>query len=186
MTVYIGVLGDSGTGKTTLIEQIISNLSAKGFKVGAVKHSSHDIFDLEGKDTRRFRNAGADVVVGISEEETMIVKKAANPRNIEAIEEILGSDVDVVFMEGLRAFVGKEDRILKIVIINSPDTLPRLLSDLKGRIVVVMRAAWKSKPNYKIKDLTILSVSEIDRLLHMVEGLIEKDRLMNLSSLSSK
>ena len=54
----------SGTGKTTLIEQIIPRLRAKGLQLAVIKHDGHRFdIDREGKDSWRFTRAGAEVTV---------------------------------------------------------------------------------------------------------------------------
>ena len=57
-----GIYGNSGAGKTTLIEQLVPHLSARGLKVAVVKHGAHGItVDRPGKDSDRFFKSGADV-----------------------------------------------------------------------------------------------------------------------------
>ncbi len=60
----LGFAAPSGTGKTTLMEQVITELTRDGFKVGAIKHGHHPADpDVPGKDTHRFRQAGARTVL---------------------------------------------------------------------------------------------------------------------------
>ena len=55
--------GFSGSGKTTLIEKLIPVFKRRGYRVAVIKHDAHDFeIDKEGKDTYRFREAGADRV----------------------------------------------------------------------------------------------------------------------------
>ena len=56
----ISVVGRHNSGKTTLIEKLISELVARGLDVGSVKHHSHVGFDIDipGKDSWRHRHAG--------------------------------------------------------------------------------------------------------------------------------
>lgn len=56
----VGFCGSSGVGKTTLIEQLIVELKARGQRVSVIKHA-HKTFDIDqpGKDTWRHRQAGA-------------------------------------------------------------------------------------------------------------------------------
>jgi molybdopterin-guanine dinucleotide biosynthesis protein MobB len=62
------VVGESDSGKTTLIEMLVEGLSDRG-RVGTVKHTSHHFdIDTEGTDTARHRLAGARTTYGISEE----------------------------------------------------------------------------------------------------------------------
>lgn len=60
----IGFAAPSGTGKTTLIERVITDLSSTGLRVAAIKHGHHPADpDQPGKDTYRFRQAGARSVL---------------------------------------------------------------------------------------------------------------------------
>ncbi|HEY4672596.1 MAG TPA: molybdopterin-guanine dinucleotide biosynthesis protein B [Nitrososphaerales archaeon] len=172
MTVYIGVLGDSGSGKTTLIEQVISTLSANGFKVGAVKHSSHDLFDLERKDTRRFRRAGADVVVGFSRSETIIVKERGSVANLATIHSLIQNNVDVMIIEGFRSLVLADGRILKIILAKNPENLRKFASG-PGRTIAVVsnnNARFKSLP----KGAKLVSKDETGILVQMLEAEVSK------------
>ena len=56
----IGFCGPSGVGKTTLIEQLVSELKKRGMRVSVIKHA-HKTFEIDypGKDTWRHRQAGA-------------------------------------------------------------------------------------------------------------------------------
>ncbi|MBT3201141.1 MAG: molybdopterin-guanine dinucleotide biosynthesis protein B [Phycisphaerales bacterium] len=60
----LGISGWSGSGKTTLIEQIAGDLLARGLKVAILKHYAHGLeVDRPGKDSDKFFNLGADVLV---------------------------------------------------------------------------------------------------------------------------
>ncbi|MGL5224760.1 MAG: bifunctional molybdopterin-guanine dinucleotide biosynthesis adaptor protein MobB/molybdopterin molybdotransferase MoeA [Aeromonas sp.] len=60
----LGFAAWSGTGKTTLLEQLIPLLMARGLRVGVLKHAHHD-FDIDhpGKDSYRLRKAGAQQIM---------------------------------------------------------------------------------------------------------------------------
>lgn len=61
----ISIVGRHNSGKTTLIEQLISELVARGHDVGSIKHHSHVGFDIDypGKDSYRHRAAGSSETV---------------------------------------------------------------------------------------------------------------------------
>ena len=61
----IAFVGRHNSGKTTLVEKLISTLSAQGFDIGSIKHHSHCGFDIDipGKDSYRHQAAGASETV---------------------------------------------------------------------------------------------------------------------------
>ena len=62
----LGFCGNSNSGKTFMIEQIIKKFGKK-YKINVVKHTLHGI-DVSGKDSTIFRSAGAREVVLIGDE----------------------------------------------------------------------------------------------------------------------
>jgi len=60
----LGFAAWSGTGKTTLLTQLIPLLGAEGIRVAVVKHAHHN-FDIDhpGKDSYELRHAGARQVL---------------------------------------------------------------------------------------------------------------------------
>lgn len=99
----ISFVAPSGTGKTTLVEQVISELTAGGLRVAGVKHDAHRIeLDTEGKDSWRMRKAGADtLLVGANQLAWMSDETASPP--LEALVELFFSAADVVIVEGYRS-----------------------------------------------------------------------------------
>lgn len=61
----LGFAAYSGTGKTTLLEQLIPALKQINIHIALVKHTHHEKFDIDkpGKDSYRLRKAGADQVL---------------------------------------------------------------------------------------------------------------------------
>jgi len=90
----------SGTGKTTLIEKVVAVLKAKGLRLAVIKHDAHRFeIDREGKDSWRFTQAGADVVLVSSPEKTALVAQRAY-----TLRELIASvrDVDLILVEGYK------------------------------------------------------------------------------------
>ncbi len=72
----LGVAGFSGSGKTTLIEKLLPRLRSAGLRVCVIKQSHHDFaVDVPGKDSWRFRAAGADAVLLTSPHRWMLVRE---------------------------------------------------------------------------------------------------------------
>jgi molybdopterin-guanine dinucleotide biosynthesis protein B len=108
MLPIISVVGKSKSGKTTLIEKLIPELKKRGYRVGTVKHASHDFdMDKKGKDSWRHKAAGADTVIVASRERIVMIKDE-NFVQLESIEKYF-DDVDLVITEGLKGSKRKKD-----------------------------------------------------------------------------
>ena len=97
----ITIVGKSNSGKTTLIEKLITHLTQKGYKIGSVKHA-HSGFEMdkEGKDSWRHKKAGAASTLVISEDKIAMIKddKASY---IEKMQFYL-ADNDIILAEGFK------------------------------------------------------------------------------------
>ena len=113
----IHIVGKKKSGKTTLIEKIIPELSARGYRAATVKHhhSERPIdLDWKGKDSWKHRNAGAKAVAVISRSETALFQETDEmPPLSQVIANMKG--VDLVLAEGF----GSESQ-LEIRIIDDP------------------------------------------------------------------
>ncbi|QKQ99654.1 molybdopterin-guanine dinucleotide biosynthesis protein B [Metallosphaera tengchongensis] len=56
------ILGKKDSGKTLVLEKVISALKERGLVVATVKHTHH-IINPENKDTARYMSSGSDVTV---------------------------------------------------------------------------------------------------------------------------
>ena len=59
-----GIAGYKNAGKTTLVVELVRELTARGLRVATVKHAHHE-FDIDhpGKDSYLHREAGATEVI---------------------------------------------------------------------------------------------------------------------------
>ncbi|MBI1920631.1 MAG: bifunctional molybdenum cofactor guanylyltransferase MobA/molybdopterin-guanine dinucleotide biosynthesis adaptor protein MobB [Geobacter sp.] len=99
----LSFVAKSGTGKTTLLEKVISELKGRGYRIGAIKHDAHR-FDIDhpGKDSHRLAAAGADTMLISSPEKLALVKKHAEAPPIEELLATYFGDVDIVLTEGFK------------------------------------------------------------------------------------
>ena len=60
--------GRQNSGKTTLLEKIITELTRQGLAIGTIKHHGHPDFeiDIPGKDSYRHRAAGSKATAILS------------------------------------------------------------------------------------------------------------------------
>jgi len=72
----VGFCGPSGVGKTTLVEQLVALLTARGLRVSVIKHA-HKRFDIDqpGKDSFRHRAAGAAEVLVASDQRLALLRE---------------------------------------------------------------------------------------------------------------
>ncbi|MFP3945793.1 MAG: molybdopterin-guanine dinucleotide biosynthesis protein B [Archaeoglobaceae archaeon] len=118
MSMILSVLGNSNTGKTTLITRIVPLLKEKGLQVVIVKHTVRDIdIDREEKDSWKITQSGADVVVA-SPRRMVFIKEEED--DIDAISGKYLKDYDLVITEGFNR-AGKD----RIVVLNEPEELER-------------------------------------------------------------
>ncbi len=97
--IAVAFTGPSGSGKTTLIEKI-SKILIKEYKVAIIKNDPKDkaLFDVEGKDSYKFSQTGAETVV-ISPTRTTYFSK--HSRTLKEIIQMLG-EFDILLVEGLK------------------------------------------------------------------------------------
>lgn len=99
----VTIVGRHNSGKTTLIEQIIATLTARGLDVGSVKHHSHVGFDIDipGKDSFRHRAAGTTETIIAAPGQIALVKTV--PGEVECVDLVKQMNGhDLVVVEGYR------------------------------------------------------------------------------------
>ncbi len=110
MTRSIPILGFSaysGTGKTTLLRQVIPALKQRGLRVSVIKHAHHD-FDLDfpGKDSYELRKAGADQTVICTMTRMAMITEFTQPAEEPDLETLVASldssRADIVLVEGYK------------------------------------------------------------------------------------
>jgi molybdopterin-guanine dinucleotide biosynthesis protein MobB len=99
----VSFVAKSGTGKTTLLEKVIAELKARGYRVGAIKHDAHTFeIDYPGKDSHRLTVAGADTMLIASPDKLALVKRHPASPPIEELLDVYFGDVDIVITEGFK------------------------------------------------------------------------------------
>ena len=97
-------VGYQNSGKTTLVEKVIANLTARGLRVGSVKHHGHARFDIDapGKDSWRHARAGSRHVAIVSPDRCAEYRDTGREQDVR---ELLAhyTDVDVVIVEGYKS-----------------------------------------------------------------------------------
>jgi molybdopterin-guanine dinucleotide biosynthesis adapter protein len=103
MIPIVSIVGKSDSGKTTLIEKLVPELSRRGYRVATVKHDVHGFeVDREGKDSWRHKKAGAHTVVISSPMKVAVIRDADHDADLPEIRERYIRDVDLILTEGFK------------------------------------------------------------------------------------
>lgn len=108
----IAFVGKQNSGKTTLLVKLINTITARGVRVGTVKHHSHAgfEFDIEGKDSWRHRQAGSCFTVIAAPDQIASVQKLDEAVAVP-LEQIIqnmtaaaaqNTPLDIILVEGYR------------------------------------------------------------------------------------
>lgn len=101
MLKLVGVIGGKHSGKTTIIEHLVTELKSRGYTVGVIKEMVRiNTLDTPAKETGRYRSAGAETVVAVPRDETVFFIS----RRLK-ISEVLPrlEGLDYVFLEGFES-----------------------------------------------------------------------------------
>ena len=159
----IAAVGKSGSGKTTTLEYLVSNLASEGYRIGAVKHIFHKGFkmDKEGTNTWRYAKAGSKVIAAVSTEEIVVIRKAETELNdLEQVIGLLGNEqLDIIVVEGFRSIIEKRNDVLKIVTAKDADSLKKALEGTVQPIIAIAGFIAKQKPKIKL-EIPIINIPE--------------------------
>jgi molybdopterin-guanine dinucleotide biosynthesis protein B len=98
----LSIVGKSDVGKTTLLEKLVRELKARGYRVATVKHDAHSFeIDQPGKDTWRHAQAGSDHVVIASPNRIAHIQRLERELTLAEIVAAI-TDADIVLTEGYK------------------------------------------------------------------------------------
>lgn len=106
MPKLLGLAAWSGTGKTTLLKELLPVLKTQGVRVGVIKHAHHQ-FDVDhpGKDSYEIRHAGADQMLICSSERWALMveeEQKSMPSLPDMLHQLNHSKLDLVLVEGFK------------------------------------------------------------------------------------
>jgi len=103
----LGFAAYSGTGKTTLLKQLIPLLKDKGVRIGMIKHAHHNFdIDTPGKDSYELRKAGAEQMLIASQKRWALMVETPDLQGDPDLDELLHrldhSKLDLILVEGFK------------------------------------------------------------------------------------
>ncbi|MFN2996330.1 molybdopterin-guanine dinucleotide biosynthesis protein MobB [Serratia plymuthica] len=145
----LGIAAYSGTGKTTLLKQLIPLLRQREIRVGLIKHTHHDMdVDTPGKDSYELRKAGADQTLVASDRRWALMTETPEqlPLDLHYLASRFDRDkVDVILVEGF-----KHEAVSKIILYR--EGIGRPLEDMLDKFVI---AVASDRPVTGVKFLDI-------------------------------
>ena len=139
MSKLLIVVGHSGSGKTTLVEKLLHTLCGRGLRVATIKHAHHKLeLDTPGKDSYRYKRAGALMSMLVTSNELQLVADAVDRREPQQLAERFMGEAELVLAEGF--------------------------SQSKGAKIEVLRRACGKPPRCTIEDGLIAMVTDMDEV----------------------
>lgn len=166
----IGFCAYSGTGKTTLLKQLIPLLQERGIRAGLIKHSHHDFdIDVPGKDSYELRKAGAQqVVIGSSYRYALIHENSERrePTLKEMLAVLNTSELDLVLVEGFR-----QESFPKIEIHRQGLGKPTRYQDDQHIVAIATDSPFEAE-----RDITTLDLNDVPAIAQYIEARFIKSR----------
>ena len=108
----VAIVGDSGSGKTLLGEQVVAALVADGLRVGFVKHAPHGFEPgRPDSDSERVLGVGADPVVVLGRNGVLQLSVASGEPVDQLSQLLTGLRGDVVLLEGFSSSAWPKVRV---------------------------------------------------------------------------
>ena len=147
----IGIVGWKNSGKTSLVERLVSEIAGRGYSISTVKHAHHRFqVDRPGTDSFRHRSAGAREVMLASSMRWALMHEDTEQAtsNLQKLLEKL-EPVDLVIVEGF-----KKERHVKIETRRSEAAGPRLANGDETILAVATDSPDQSEkiPAYDLDD----------------------------------
>jgi molybdopterin-guanine dinucleotide biosynthesis protein B len=176
--IIVALIGLKKSGKTTTAEALIREFKSRGYKVGGLKFMTLSKFtvDTEGKDTWRHKNAGADFVVSLSEDEMAFIESREGHAKLDDAMKHIPTDTDILVCEGLT-----EDRpeVIRIVVAGEVSLLDdtfKVKGINKGVLALsgIMSNDTKEHPEYPVFNCNL--PEEASQLVDLILRESEKRR----------
>ncbi|WOO49577.1 molybdopterin-guanine dinucleotide biosynthesis protein MobB [Hafnia alvei] len=103
----LGITAWSGTGKTTLLKQLIPQLRKREIRVGMIKHTHHDMdIDTPGKDSYELRKAGAEQTLVASQQRWALMTETPELPELDLYylaSRFDADKLDLILVEGFKS-----------------------------------------------------------------------------------
>ena len=157
MVPVISFIGYHNSGKTTFTTRVVEILKKKGYRVAVLKSTKHKgvIKDTEGKDSYKYKEAGADAVGIVTPEELILFQKIGKI-NLKYLSLLLFDDYDIVICEGF-----KHSDVPKFEVTRKELNQPTLAGQVENVIGVIS--------DYKVEGVKNFSIDKPEEVAEFIE-----------------
>lgn len=147
------IVGYQNSGKTTLMEQLITQATTEGFRVGSIKHHGHGGIPMieSSKDSVRHEKAGASVTAVEGEGTLRMCIHQSNWQLADILAIYETFNMDIIFIEGY-----KIEDYPKVVLLRQAED-QSLLQKVTNIVCVLY---WPTYPLNKPLDYPTFSIQE--------------------------
>lgn len=159
----IGFSAYSGTGKTTMLTQLIPLLKREGLRIAVIKHAHHD-FDLDqpGKDSYELRKSGADQTIICTYTRMARIIEFETPEEEPDLQQIAGeldpASIDLILVEGY-----KQSSFDKIELHREAMATPLLFPNDSNIIAIACDSNLNSKTA-----IPRLDINDVESVAHFI------------------
>jgi molybdopterin-guanine dinucleotide biosynthesis protein B len=168
----IDVAGLKKSGKTTVIENLVRELSSRGFKVGTIKkiHIPNFTIDQTGKDTFRHKQAGAEFVISLAPHEIAMIKSNSGTRELAQVYDLVPDDTDFLVCEELNE---KREDIIYIVTLQNIEEFEETLKQraIGKRVIAISGVVSNSISSFM--DFPVINTTLESGIKKLVELIIK-------------
>ncbi len=163
----LGFAAFSGTGKTTLLRQLIPVLKSRNLTLGVIKHAHHTFdIDIPGKDSYEIRKAGAQQTLVASNRLMALMEVRTQAQNDPDLAELLprldARQLDLILVEGFK------DAAIPKIELHRPALDTPLLYPQDSHIIAVASDQPLPLPNH----IQPLDLNEIDIIADFIDTFI--------------
>jgi molybdopterin-guanine dinucleotide biosynthesis protein B len=162
----VAFTGFSSSGKTTLMSSVIEHLTARGYKVAAIKHDGcgHDISNQKaGSDSMRHKKAGAECTIVSNASGYSMECSTDADKTPEELASLFSPAIDIVLVEGF-----KRSNLPKIEIVRSG--LERVCAGDPSRIAIASDIAVEGET------IPVLDINDSATVADFVEAYLKEHR----------
>jgi molybdopterin-guanine dinucleotide biosynthesis protein MobB len=172
----VAFVGKQNSGKTVLLEKIVTALTDDAIRVATIKHHSHAgfEFDIEGKDSWRHRQAGSTQTIVVAPDQIASVRKLSKEIEVKQVIEtmlfesaVYGQMPQIILVEGYR-YGGLPT--IELFRADNPNDAERNLGVESNEVVAVVTDIERVAKQAKNKSLPVFGFEDIKGICGFLIG----------------